>query len=318
MAADSRYAFVTPTWRGDLEHFRLLRLSLECSPLAGVPHYVVVQTEDVDFFREFEGGAVRLLSTAEVLAPDVERCRRTACAISARVGRHWTRMAGSFRRTLGIPRWPAYTGWHTQQICKLALANKLDADQVVVLDSDVIVTPQAALTDFESSWGIACFATWQPMEELGSKVQNWVKESERLVGQAAIVNGQINTYFDTPFVLNVGVVRKLLTWLEATYDRRWDKVLLNQPPRRWSEFGIYKAFLQRSFPADQVDWRSPDCMRYLYDAPSEAELLELVEKEMQFEKNHYITLHSHSGGREVIRFELLAPALRDLILRQWY
>lgn len=316
MSTGSGYAFVTPTWKGDLEHLRLLRLSLDRSPLSAVPHYIVVQTEDVELFREFEGGSVRLLTTADVLAPEVERRRARACAISARVGRHWTRIAGSLKRALGIPRWPAYTGWHTQQICKLTLANELDVDRVVVLDSDVIVTPEAALTDFEPPREkVVCFATWQPMDELGGKVRNWVRESERLVGQAAVVDGMVNTYFDTPFVLETAVVRQLVSWLESTYGKRWDRVLLSQPPRRWSEFGIYKAFLRMSWPVDDVEWRRFDCMRYIYDAPSITELLELVETEMETETTHYITIHSHSGGREPIPFETLSPRLHDLIRR---
>ncbi len=53
MSRLQRTVLITPTWAGDFEHFRLMRASLEHSGLSHLPHYVVVQHEDLELFREF-------------------------------------------------------------------------------------------------------------------------------------------------------------------------------------------------------------------------------------------------------------------------
>lgn len=298
MSSTERHCIVTPTWSGDLDHFRLLRRSLERSRFADTPHYVVVQTEDRDAFLELDQPPVRLRTTAEVLPASVERQRRRAMMFSARLGRHWTRICGSLKRVWGWPHWPAYTGWHTQQICKLMVARTANVDRVIVLDSDVIVTPHASLSDFDGEGRYRCFATWEETDSLGSKVGNWIQQSGKLVGQAAIIDGQANTYFDTPFILEAPVVRALTEWLESTYGRPWWACMLAQPPRRWSEFGTYKAFLANHYDAPLVDWCAPDVCRYLYDASDVEALTDQVREMLHDESVHYLTIHSQSSGRE--------------------
>ncbi|PAV25880.1 hypothetical protein CF392_08790 [Tamilnaduibacter salinus] len=313
MPSKDRYCIVTPTWSGDLDHFRLLRRSLARSRFAETPHYVVVQTEDREAFEEFNQPPVRLRTTAEVLPASVERRRRRATALSKRLGRHWTRICGSLNRVWGWPRWPAYTGWHTQQICKLMVAKTADVDRVIVLDSDVIVTPHATPADFDGEGRYRCFATWEATDSLGSKVSNWVQQSEKLIGQAAVIDGQANTYFDTPFILETPVVRAMIEWLESTYGRPWWARLLAQPPRRWSEFGTYKAFLATHYDAAQVDWCSPEVCRYLYDASDVAALIGGVRQMLGDESVHYLTIHSQSNGREDWGAWQFADQLADVI-----
>jgi hypothetical protein len=58
---------LTVTWSADLTHFSLLHQSLASSPLASLPHFVVVQSEDLDAFKTFAGRHTILHSSAEVL-----------------------------------------------------------------------------------------------------------------------------------------------------------------------------------------------------------------------------------------------------------
>lgn len=294
---DSRICLITPTWSGDLHHFRLLRASLDRSPLAGVPHHVVVQTEDRALFSGFDAPAMDLKTTAEVLPPEVEAARCRARRIGRRLGRHLTRIGGSMRRELGWPRWPAYTGWHTQQVCKLAIAAGADVDQAVVIDSDVIVTPNADVSDFQSDGRVRCFATWASLDEAGAKVRKWIRHAEQLTGHLPARDGLVNTYFDTPFILDRRMVNAMLRWLESTYNRPWWRVLLSQPPRRWSEFGIYKAFLDRD-AGERVDWCPPETARYVFDASDVAKLVRKIEAFMADPGVHFITVHSQSSGRK--------------------
>lgn len=298
VGSPSNTILLTPTWAGDLEHFRLLRASLSRSPLAALKHHVVVQTEDLSYFEDYadEPGVV-LRTTAEVLPALVERERVKARRVSARTGRHLTRISGSLRRTLGWPHWPAYTGWHTQQLCKLAVASEAGHDTTIVLDSDVVVTPSAQLDDFQTADAVVCFAQWQPLGELSGKVRKWVDNANALTGTGTLTETQsVNTYFDTPFVLDGAVVNGMLKHLEQQSGRRWWQHLLNQPPRRWSEFGLYKQFLAQ-WEARPVQWRAPDVMHYIFDTRDATAVVQQVKALFERTDIHYITLHSQSSGK---------------------
>ncbi|WP_347330614.1 DUF6492 family protein [Marinimicrobium locisalis] len=289
---------LTPTWAGDLDHFRLLRASLARSPLATLEHHVVVQTEDLPLFRTFaEEPNVVLRSTAEVLPPIVEKRRQRARHIGAHAGRHLTRISGSLRRNLGWPRWPSYTGWHTQQLCKLAVASATGRATTIVLDSDVVVTPAAQVRDFRTPGAVVCFARWQPVGTLKGKVRKWVDSAAKLTGRSPLnEEDEVNTYFDTPFVLDGEAVWAMLAHLEQQSGLPWWQHLLNQPPRRWSEFGLYKQYL-KSWSQQPVDWRAPELMQYIFDTSNAEAVVQQVTHLFQRPDIHYITLHSQSSGK---------------------
>lgn len=313
MSMEPRIVFITPTWAGDLEHFRVMRSSFEHSPLARFQHYVVIQHEDLGMFEEFrDRPGLTLLSTREVLPEEVERGRVRARWLSERLGRNFTRICGSLKRSLSWPSWPSYTGWHTQQLCKLKLASELDCDKAVVIDSDVVVTPQADAADFSADSGVLCFAQWQKRSELRGKVKNWLAESERLVGESP-ASEWVNVYFDTPFVLDRKLLTMALRELESASGKKWWSALLDCPPRRWSEFGYYKAFLASRENQLDVEWRKPTFFRYIYDTHDPEAVVSQVRSFMQNAQVHYVTIHSQASGRhQWPADDFLAPILSDL------
>jgi len=276
----------------------VMRSSLEHSPLARFQHYVVVQDEDLSLFEEFRDlPGLTLLSTRDVLPALVERRRVRARRISDRFGRDFTRICGSLRRVFSWPLWPSYTGWHTQQLCKLKLASELDCEIAVVLDSDLVITPSAAAEDFYGASGVVCFADWQSRSELGGKVRNWVLETEALVG-AEYRADPVNVYFDTPFVFDRELLCSALSGLESKTGKSWWSALLDLPPRRWSEFGFYKAFLVHRMPEGTIDWREPSFTRYVYDTHDAEQVVDAVKTMLADPNVHYITIHSQASGRE--------------------
>lgn len=298
--SEGQVSIITPSWAGDLEQFRLLRASLDRSALAEIPHTLVVQTEDKDAFSSFDSAALELKTTSDVLPPEVEARRLAARRASRLLGRHLTRICGSARRTLGWPSWPAYTGWHTQQISKLALAAQAQSEYVLVLDSDVIVTRSADLSGLLSHQGIVCFSEPKPLEEFRGKARKWVLQADKLLTVGAPTNSVYDCYFDTPFLLHTPSVRALLDWLEEQYQKSWWLALLHQPPRRWSEFATYKRFLQKLTNDDaktSVEWCTPDHMHYIFDASDTDRLVTELRSRLVDPNTHFITVHSQSSGR---------------------
>lgn len=309
------FCLLTPTWAPDAPHFSLLRASLERSAFATTPHFVAVQGEDLEAFRPHAHGTVTLMATGDVLPGDVESERRRAQRRQARAGRHLTRLLGSLCRRTGRPRWVAHTGWHVQQITKLAFVAASEIDHVVAIDSDVLVTPQAAVDDFVSDERIVCFTEGAEASEASRKVLNWNVQAERLFDRAVYADALFETYFDTPFVFHAPTVREMLAWLERRYQRPWWEVLLRQPPRRWSEFGTYRAYLHSAVPQDRLDWRPPDRMRYLFDASDPPALRDRLAELLEDPGSHYVTIHSQSSGRRSWDAADYIPLIRPLIER---
>lgn len=288
---------LTVTWSGDRMHFDLLRYSLERSRLAGLPHEVVVQDDELSLFEPYDEPPVRLLSSRDVLPEEVEIRRCRAARWRQRLGRRATIVAGSVTRYIGWPSWVRYTGWHTQQLCKLAMAAASEVDTVVVLDSDVVVTAHAGTEDFVHGGGAAvCFQKWVGADELSRKRKHWQENAHCLLDLGLPRQGPFDCYYDTPFVFHAPAVRRMLSWLETRYRQPWWQVLLKQPPRRWSEFGIYGTFLRHHYD-EAVDWRDSRQIGYLHDASNVSRLAAEFRRLQNEQRQHYITIQSQSNGR---------------------
>jgi len=300
--------FLTVTWAADRTHFSLLHRSLALSALQSVPHHVVVQHEDIGSFQSFGDRRTRLYSSQEILPDTVEARRNVALAWQRRLGRGGTRTAGSLARHFGWPDWVRYTGWHTQQLTKLAFVAASEVDTVVVMDSDLIVTPHASAEDFLQPGNIVCFQDKRPVSTLRGKVLNWQQTACRLFGDAYLPGEYFDGYYDTPFVMHAPAVRAMLSWLEQRYAQPWWLTLVQQPPRRWSEFGIYKHFL-RHHQMEPVAWRDVDIMGYLFDASDIGSLRQAFAEKIQQQKSHCITIHSQSSGRQLWTADTYADAI---------
>lgn len=306
---DPDMIFLTVTWSADSRHFALLHHSLGMSALRSIPHHVVVQHEDLPLFHSFAGGQVHLHSSRDVLPIEVEDHRNRARNWQRHLGRGPTRLAGSLARHLGHPNWVRYTGWHTQQLTKLAFVAASEVDTVVVMDSDLIVTPHACAEDFLQPGQIVCYRDERSVEGLRGKVRHWQQTACRLFDDSFSVGESFDGYYDTPFVLHAPTVRAMLAWLEQRYHRPWWLTLVQQPPRRWSEFGIYKHFL-RHHQTQPVDWRNAEIMGYLFDARDIPHLTRQFAELIEQQKAHCITIHSQSSGRQLWTADTYGDSIR--------
>lgn len=308
-------AIITTTWSGDLDRFKLLRASLKKSSLAKLPHHIVVQTEDMPLFKRFSNEDCVILHTSdEILPSDVERRRKNARTNCNRFNKSIVRIAGSMSRIFGWPKWPRYTGWHTQQLIKLALTKKLDFARVLILDSDVIVTPNANFDNFASNEDVPCFATWNQVSALKGKVNNWVTSSAKINDVNISEDANVNTYFDTPFILDRKIVCDMLSFFEKKNGNTWWEVLLSYPPRRWSEFGLYKFFLQ--YHSQQtVKWIEPSFSHYIYHIPDGDALVEEVAKLYHSPEKHFICIHSQNKNSDQRNLSRVQQQLHDTLLK---
>ncbi|HEY6926950.1 MAG TPA: DUF6492 family protein [Steroidobacteraceae bacterium] len=125
MTQTNRCCFLTPSYRGDLAQFALLRESIRLFAPT-FPHVAVVHTEDYSRFKKRFGSDPHLdiVKTAEILPGTVERRRRKS-------GPRW--LTGSWL-------WgPRIKGWHAQQLTKIYALAKGPYEAAIFLDSDVLI-----------------------------------------------------------------------------------------------------------------------------------------------------------------------------------
>jgi hypothetical protein len=117
----SELAVLTPSFRGDAGLFADLHRSvLEFTPPDTV-HHVFVPLRDKHLFARYQGPRCQIRTSSELLPRRYVRVGRGDSYVSAR------------------RPWPPVRTWITQQALKLAAAAQLDADVVLVADSDVVL-----------------------------------------------------------------------------------------------------------------------------------------------------------------------------------
>ena len=116
---------LTPSYRGDLAQFAVLRESIRVFA-PEIPHVALVQTEDYRRFRKrFQAEPnLEIIPTAAVLPREIERRRRKS-------GPKWLTGNGFGGRQIG--------GWHAQKLTKIFALASSRYEAALFLDSDVFI-----------------------------------------------------------------------------------------------------------------------------------------------------------------------------------
>jgi hypothetical protein len=114
-------AVITPSFRGDAEIFSDLHRSvLEFTP-ADTVHHVIVPVGDKELFASYQGSRCRIWTSPELLPKRYLRIGRGDSYVNVR------------------RPWPPVRGWISQQAIKIAAAGQIDADVILIADSDIVL-----------------------------------------------------------------------------------------------------------------------------------------------------------------------------------
>jgi hypothetical protein len=251
--------FVTPSYAGDYARFVFQRESMvRCG--IDVPHVVIVHDEDVGLFESTpDHDGLTVLSSRDVLPRDIESLR----------------LAGYV------------SGWHGQQLTKLAAADVVDTDYVCV-DSDTFWvrpvgvddfrTPGGKLRLFEQHWLSAEIVSW-----LAGSLTAWRVDRGEHIEPVSWV------YPIVPLARDL--VSDLRVELEGLHGMDWARVLLESKAVEYSMYGVYARYVRR---LDRVVPTEPDlCVGYWkpqferFDALAETIAADNTKKA--------VMVHSHLG-----------------------
>ena len=246
-------AFVTPSYRLDLEHCALLNRSLEACA-ASYEHWIVVDRGDLPAFRSLQNHRTNVVTKEEILPLWVHRIDTLKVGLRSNL---WLQSRGRPIR-----------GWLLQQLVKLAVVESLSADIVVHADSDVVFvhpfSPDAVVDDrgrvrlYERP-GVVDHV------DLPEHVR-WHRSAEKLLGLGP-ADTPLPDYISSLVPWKRQNAVALLRHVEATTGRHWLRALAEA----WhvSEYTLYGRFVRDALGADAGQFVSaaPLCLDYYKRVP---------------------------------------------------
>lgn len=172
-------AIVTPTYRPDLSSFRRLHRSVLRYTDDSVLHHAAVPGIDVELFRSIDSPRLRVWSYQDVAPPGIVPTDRLAAVtrnmplVSGRVN-----CAGVSRRR----PWQPIRGWVMQQLIKLNMASRVDADPLVFVDSDVVLVRPTGVDDFVRDGAAHFYSRSEGITRSMKRHHRWCQVAHQLLG----------------------------------------------------------------------------------------------------------------------------------------
>ena len=160
-------AFVTPSYRLDLERCALLNRSLgACAP--SFEHWIVVDRGDLGLFRPLQNNRTHVVAKEDVLPLWLRRVDTLRIGLRSNI---WVQARGRPIR-----------GWLLQQLVKLAIAESLSADVLVHADSDVVLLrPFSAASLVDECGRVRLYERPAHVDQALPEHIRWHRSAERLL-----------------------------------------------------------------------------------------------------------------------------------------
>lgn len=298
--------FITPTWRGDLDRFALLRESLLAFGHGGVPHYALINTEDEALLHKLQLPDVVAVTTENLLAPEVEKKRLQY--LKARGGRRWKTFKRSLNKRLGLFPTARYYGWHIQQLIKLQAPTQLPHDVFVSFDSDNVITGNFALEDFIPDGKVAIYERSSSLHKPHGP-SSWYGNACRLLDVPLPTDRDMD-YVNQPVVFEKHAMQAMHAWLKSRYSRPWYESILAQRLGAWSEFSTYGVFVRHHLKMEgfaSVLTNSENL--WIYNEEQRRNAAEMIQRAFSDPAIKLLVLQAdHSGRWTLSRF---LPILRE-------
>jgi hypothetical protein len=220
-------ALLTPTYGRDLELCTLLCESVDRHVGSFSKHYLLVPDCDLSLFSHFESERRRVLP-ASMFLPDwlrplpriVQRKRR----------QYWWSLRAK----------PA-SGWHVQQLIKIAATMSLPHERYCILDSDIVFFRDFDLARFEYPNSISLLNL--PNEVTAKQIRHarWVETSHRLLGLSA-AKLPASDFIGHIIFWDQQTARAMAARIEAATNLEWVEALCRV--REFSEYMLYGYFVQ--------------------------------------------------------------------------
>src|SRR5258708_1160411 len=256
-------AMVTPTFAPDYGVCADLHKSILKFTDNSIVHYLIVPPADVELFKSLRGPRCVVLAANEFVPkrmiwvpPWVSYVIRFASG---------NRPSANFVALNPAKPFPPVRGWIMQQIIKLAAATRLDADILLLVDSDVQFVRPITFDTFVQNGRLRQYRRDATVDEDLPGHVAWHKNARELLGLPA-PKLPLPDYVSALNVWDRRVVLALLDRIERITRQHWIDVLGGQ--LTFSEHILYGVFVDEVLgPSANTFVTSSLCHSYWYTSP---------------------------------------------------
>ena len=220
----SDLAIVTPSYAPDLELFAELRRSVLDHFPTDVTHFVIVPRCDVEAFAHFRGARCEVIPEPELVPRHVVKVP-------------WTGLHFNPRRPF-----PPIRGWVLQQLLKLASVDIVNANTIVLVDSDVVFVRPVDQETFAPAGRARFFRLDAAIDDRLPRHVRWHAVASRLLGVAP-EGLPLPDYVTSLNTWDRQTVFDLLQRIEDVAGRSWFDVIGRE--LHFSEWTLYGKFVDR-------------------------------------------------------------------------
>lgn len=231
-AVERPMVVVTPTYAPDLELFDDLHQSvLRCFP-TDVRHVAVVDESDLPSFRPFEGPRCVVVGVRDVLPRSVRPLPMVKL---------WTNL----RRPV-----PPLRGWIVQQLVKLAVAQHVSEQVIVLADSDLVFVRPVTAASIAPGGRVRLYRQDDGVGESLPRHLRWHVAARELLGLPPAPTPPWPDYVSSLNCWDRDVVCGMLQRVEEVTGRRWVEAVGRQ--LHFSEWTLYGLFADEAEHAGHV------------------------------------------------------------------
>ncbi|MGI5284683.1 DUF6492 family protein [Nonomuraea polychroma] len=218
----STLAVITPSYAPDAGLFAELHRSvLEFTPDDTV-HHVIVPRADRAAFAAYEGPRCRVLTEPEV------------------VPRHYVRLPRGLWGNLRRP-WPPVRGWVIQQAIKIAVAGSVEADVVLIADSDIVLVRPTTAARFTTDGELRLHRVNDGVHAAMPRHLRWHQVARELLGLPLAPEPPLHDYVTSLNFWDPVIVRAMQQRITQSTGRPWFDAFTAR--LHVSEFILYGVFV---------------------------------------------------------------------------
>jgi len=279
-------AVVTPSYAPDSVLCRDLNRSVLRWTPQDVQHHIIVPRQDLPVFRMLANDRTVIHDHEEFLSASIRRLPLLNMWINKR------------------RPWPPVRGWITQQLIKLSVAATLDAEAVLLVDSDMVFVSQIDLKSFQQEGRLALYRQPGAVHAGLPGHRQWLESAHALLGLDRPGPEDLTDYICWPCAWEPETVRAMLRRVEDVTGTPWQSAIASQ--LRFSEMMLYGAYVDGVLGGSAATTSSMNSVLYSAEAP-----LQLAEVSALLNRAAGAVQAVMISAKSGIPYEVRAKALQD-------
>lgn len=296
------FCIITPSYAPDFERCQLLCWSLDRFVTSWTNHYIIVDQRDLQLFRKLEG-ANRKIFTKESILP------------------WWLKQIPFFKKkNLWFSlKCPPVRGWLIQQIIKLAIAQYVNNDVLVFVDSDVVFVRPFNLQNFIREGKVRLYrepdVIYKPdiAEAKTTMYTKWLQDTDRWYQTAISLLNLSNINYPAP-----DYEGQIITWkrdnvlqlyqhIKKISGKEWIEAIC--VASNLAEYLLYGIFVERVLKEQSGHYYDEKKISHDYWANAAMSDEQLHNFFTSIEPEHVAVMISAKAGMSIKRYEELIMAI---------